>query len=214
MKCMNNYIAVEFDREYQKTRQIEGGITLIKPDQWLYTEGTETNNGAKYDTQRDLKEVNSQIATVVAENYTVDERTGNRRCSLRTGQKIFVHFLEYDRATPFDVDGKEHSFIDFRSVFFVIHGDGDYEMTPDTYLSEPCMIESPKTESGIFLCSDEALKRDSLKVRITHAPKDGTAEYSIGDIIICTDSFDYRLKVDGREYIKLTSQWMTSKLVV
>lgn len=195
MRPINNFIVVQFD---DNTKVKCGGIELIRPETWVYEQDAQGNT--KYQENLDGKVKNPQIATVIKTN---------KSSSLKEGDKVFVHYLTKEMANYVEVDGKECWFVNLQSVFFRIKGDGDYEMSPDTYLGERVVIEAPKTKSGIWTTPYED-KPDSLKVKITHVPEN--ACMPVGSICISSDSNHYELEIDGKKYVKLTGQWMPAKV--
>jgi len=193
MECINDWILVAFDMNHNKKFG-----DFIRPDQWLFEE---VNGVQKWDENRDKKQTNPQIATVISENP---------KFPVKKGEKIFVHYLAIDTGSELEYEGQLCHFIKKSQVFLKIEQDGSYTMMPNTFLGEQVYTEGVKTDSGIYLVP-WAEKKEALQVKITHAPKDRF--FKEGDIIISYDDNQYELEVDGKKYIKITSEWMTCKLV-
>lgn len=192
MRMLNKNLLVEFDETHN--RVING---LYRPTEWVF-EDTDSREGAttKYDVNRNKKETNPQIATVIVTNPD---------STLKAGDKIFTHYLDYDTCSKLDYEGKEYSVIRYTNVFFKIKGEGDYEMMPDTYLGEQVFSEGLKTESGIYLTPYDKIK-ETLRVKLTHVPED--SDFKVGETVVTTDDFQYEIEIDGRKLIKLTKQWI------
>jgi co-chaperonin GroES (HSP10) len=185
---INEWIGVEFDHNHNKTVK-HGGLELVKSTSWFYEE---LEGKAMYDVNRDLKDTNPQIATIVTENKSY---------GLKKGDKVFVHYLQYD--TKLEFDGVKY--INFNTIFFKINGEDDFEMADGVYLAKRTIIEAKKTESGIYITSEEA-KPEPLKIKITHVPRNNV--FNVGDIAVTADDFQYEIDVYGEKYVKVTPEWI------
>lgn len=189
---INEWIGIKFDENHNRSVNI-GGIEVIRPNQWVHTE---LDNKTMYEVNRDLKDTNPQIATIVK---------GNTNYGLKEGDLVFTHYLAYNSTLLFD----GIQYINFNSIFFKINGKDDFEMADGVILAKRVLIEAPKTQSGIFLTSDET-KPEELKIKITHTPRDST--FHIGDTILTADSFHYEIDVYGEKYVKVTPEWIIGEV--
>ncbi len=201
MKPAKNKVIVEIDYNHKKVVKLKSGLELIRPDMWEF-EPEAGREERKYVQNLNRKDVNPQIAKVKA---VYDG------CRLRVGQDIFLHYLAVDNAIPIkDIDGKEYSLINENAIFFIIHGEGDFEMMDDIYLGEQ-VYSGGQTESGIWVTPYDK-KKETLRVMITHVPKNSRG-IRVGDTVLSIDDNQYILEIDGKKYIKLIKEFIVGKFV-
>jgi co-chaperonin GroES (HSP10) len=84
-------------------------------------------------------------------------------------------------------------------------------MADDMYLGEQIYTDAIKTDSGIYLTSADK-KKETLKIKILHVPKNRTyKEIEIGDVVCTDDDHQYYLTFGGRDYIKLSHNEIAAK---
>lgn len=184
----NNYLLVEIDRTHNQTRKL-GKLELIRPDEWV-VEAT-VNDGAVYDFNRDLRETEPQIATVVVPND---------KSNLKAGDKVFIHYLCAKNGIPAVYEEKECTAIFVNQVYFVINDDGSISPTDGVYLGKQ-RFKTSVTDSGIWTTSN-GLSKEVLKIELTHLPPDNKY-FKVGEIALSIDDYQYQLKYEGETYIKL-----------
>lgn len=195
MRMTEDYLLVEMDLTHNKLFNV-GGVELIRPDDWLDEDSTTVNDGNKYATNLDMRQVNPQIATVII---------GDKDGLTQAGERIFVHFNCISNGQEMEYQGKKYLAIRAWQVYFVILGENQYRMLPDNYLGVQVFAAQEQTKSGIFLNS--GTKREICQVRITHVPEKG-AVCEVGDIAISMDDWQYELVHDGKTYIKLKKDFI------
>lgn len=191
-KPINDWIGVAFDETHNKTTNI-GGIEIARPDTWVYQE---FDDKTMYLDNKDLKATNPQIASIV---------NPNSRYGLVVGDLVFVHYLQY--GTSLVIDGVKY--IPFKTIFFKINGEDDFEMADNTYLANEILVEAPKTSSGIFLSSIET-KKEPLRLIVTNAPRNSSIK--VGSTIVTEDDYQYSINVYGKEYVKITPEWIAATI--
>lgn len=196
MKMINNYIAVEFDLDHN--RKING---LYRPETWVFENSDQKEGDVVYDTNRNKKETNPQIATVIV---------SNDNCPYKVGDKVFTHYLSFDSPNAIDLDGKEYTVTTYQNIFFRINEDGTYEMADRTYLGEQVYSEGEKTASGIYTTPFAEVK-ETLRIKLTHVPEG--SQYQVGDIIVSADDYQYEIDIYGKKFIKITKEWIYGKMV-
>lgn len=201
MEMNGPYLLVEMDWTHNKVFNL-GGLELVRPDQWELPEEETVDQGRKYDVNRDLRQTNPQIATVLAGNMK------NRQ--IKPGQQVFLHYLACDSGEPHVFNGKDCLAVKTFQVFFIIHGEHEYEMVDDLYLGEQVYSEQEQTASGIFLTS--GMQKEATKVRITHIPNEN-AVCKIGDVVVSIDDYQYTLDIHGKQYIKLKEHEITGIMI-
>lgn len=199
--AVNDYIAVKWDEKHNRLIKL-GDFEFERPKEWVIEQHDDKN---LYDTNRDLKDTQPQIATVMKTN---------KKCNLKEGDTIYCHYLEYGRSVSIDIDGEMCSFISYKSIFFRINGIHDYEMAPYTYLGERVIDEAPRTESGIYLTPQAEVNRTS-HIKITHVPENASRELGmlkVGDIAVTSDDFQYEINIHDKKMIKLEGQWIIGQI--
>lgn len=200
MRAIGNKIGVVFDETHLKTYDLGNGIQLERAQAWRAKEGDEESI-TKVETNVNHLETNPQIGYIAMTNDAYE---------FEMGDKVFMHYLAYEEfEEKIDIDGKECYLIEESFIFFVIKN-GIYEMRPNTYLGRVVIEEPPKTTTGIYLTSQEAVKND-LRISITHVPVEKENEHGIlvknvceiGEEVIPMDKFNYPVKLDGEEYVML-----------
>lgn len=189
-----DYLLVEMDLSHNKIFKV-GDVELIRPDDWLHEESI--NEGRKFATNVDMRDINPQIATVIIPNDN---------SFLNAGDRIFVHFNCILNGKPVPYNGKEYLAIQLWQVYFVIKGVNEYRMMPKTYLGEQVYTEA-RTQSGIYL-TPTGQKKEVLQVKITHIPEEDR-QCRVGDVVMSMDEYHFTLKLDGREYIKMRDYEIT-----
>jgi co-chaperonin GroES (HSP10) len=82
-----------------------------------------------------------------------------------------------------------------------------------TFIQEQVYTDAVKTDSGIYLTSQDK-KKETLKIKILHVPKNRKLkEVNVGDIVCTDDDHQYYLNYDGRDYIKLHHNEIAAKFV-
>lgn len=147
----------------------------------------------------DLKEGNDQICTVVA--VPDDEKW------LNIGDLLYVHYLSSDKINLFEHEGEKYWRIPKRNVFFRINKDESIENNEGVYLCEQMVIEQPKTESGIYLTPFD-VKEDTMRLKVLHTPKKENG-IAVGDVIMSSDAYQYVLKYNGLEMVKIDYNFIT-----
>lgn len=205
---------VKFDERHNKVFEV-GGIELIRPDMWVHTEhgGEET----RWMTNFNMREVHPQIGVVA-----FDEPISG----YKKGDKLFFHYMAKEAGEAYEIEGDEYYIVWSYHVFFKILDDSII-MADDMYLGEQVYTDAIKTESGIYLTSDEK-KKEILKIRILHVPNNRTKKsylmlpngyreedykINVGDIVCTEDDHQYYLNFDGRDYIKLHHNEIAAKYV-
>jgi hypothetical protein len=196
MRMINNYIAVEYDLDHN--RVING---LYRPTEWVFENSDQKEGTVVYDTNRDKKETNPQIATIVI---------SNDKSPYKVGDKVFTHYLSYDSPHAIDLNGKEYTVTTYQNIFFKMNSDGTYEMAPRTYLGEQVYSEGERTAIGIYTTPFDTVK-ETLRIKLTHVPEG--SEYKVGDIIVSSDDFQYIIDIYGKKLIKITEEWIYGKMV-
>lgn len=195
MKMINNYIALEYDLSHN--RIING---LYRPTDWVFENSDQKDGATVYDTNRNKKETNPQIATVIV---------SNDNCPYQIGDKVFTHYLSFDSPNSMDLDGKEYTVTTYQNIFFKINDDGSYTMSPRTYLGEQVYSEGERTASGIYTTPFAEIK-ETLRIKLTHVPEE--SEYQVGDIIVSADDYQYEIDIYGKKLIKITEEWIYGKV--
>lgn len=147
----------------------------------------------------DLKEGNDQQCVVVA--------VSEGEQWLKEGDVLFTHYLSSDKGNMFEHEGEKYWRIPKRNVFFRINADDSLETNDGVYLCTQVMVEQPKTESGIFL-TPYTHKEEEMKLVITHKPHNAKG-IDVGDLIMSSDNYQYKLKYNGLEMIKIDENFIT-----
>lgn len=188
MRLSKGFIGVEFDKEHNNSYKI-GDVTIVRPEMWEFENSSHNESGTMFQKNTNLKETNPQIAVVT---------TDCEELSLKIGDVVFTHYLAINNAQQIE----DLSVISTKSVFFQIKGD-EFIMMEDIYLGQQVYTDLVKTESGIYLTSDEQ-KKETLKIKLTHVPKN-SMYFSVGDTVLTVDDNQYEIDVYGGKHIKLNT---------
>ena len=175
MNCINNYLYVTFDENHRFLRTLDGGMEVIVPEMWEYTDDWGQKNG-RMDGNLNGLEANPQIAYVLAGNN-----------NFNPGDKVFLHFLAWENALKLDLDNYSGCFIRESDVFFV--DNGEILMCKDTYLGIRVMREIFGMEA-----------KSECYIELTDVC-DG--RYGKGDVIVTIDDAQYPVQYRDKEYIKV-----------
>ena len=206
---MYNRMFVQFDKKHNKVFNV-GGVEIIRPDMWVHTEhgGEET----RWMENFNMKDVHPQIATV---GFTTPD--------YKKGDKLFFHYMAREADEEYEINGESYFMVYPYHVFFKIDGD-EIIMADDMYLGEQVYTDAVKTDSGIYLTSDEK-KKETLKIRILHVPKNRSTvklpkgfkeedyKINVGDIVCTEDDSQYYLSYQDRDYVKLHHNEIAAKFV-
>lgn len=202
-KCIGQWLCVKFDPDHNRVLELSGGQKLIMADQWLHKD-----DEGKQTFQENLNHLESkpQICTVLIENEDYPYKVGDKLC---------VHYMAWETSKNGDIVTNEAIIIaDY--VFFKILPNGDFEMADGIYLGKQVYTEEQKTASGIIF--DLGQKKENLKVKITHIPKDmpernGEQPVHVGDTVISIDKYNYELTIYPDKYVKLTKDEIAGTLI-
>lgn len=186
MKLLHGKIGVKFDENHNFVHKI-GDVELIIPKVWMDAE----NSAEKYSENINYLETKPQICTVVHESTEAPYRIGDR---------LFMHYMAYEVAEKIE----DYWMVDSEFVIFKI---GEtWEMANDTYLGEAVWNESIRP-SGIIIES----KKDNLKVRLTHLPKD--PKFKKGEVVVSIDKNNYPVKFGGKDYVKIKTDEIVATVI-
>lgn len=199
----SNRLAVQFDGRHNKVFNV-GGVELIRPDMWEHTEhGDYGGEHTKWMENFNMKDVHPQIGTVCFDQPNL---------GYKKGERLFFHYMAKEAEELIEIDGDWYSLVFPYHVFFKIEGE-QIIMADDMYLGEQVYTDAVKTDSGIYLTSQDK-KKETLKIKILHVPKNRKLkEVNVGDIVCTDDDHQYYLNYDGRDYIKLHHNEIAAKFV-
>lgn len=199
MNCPNNNIFVKYDLTHNKEFDLGNGVKLIRPDAWHVNDNS-LEDTTKTESNVNKLEVHPQIATVVH---------GNRKFPYHKGDKVFLHYMAFEWAEEFNIDGEPCTLVDADYVLFVIK-DEEFVMPSDYYLGEQVYKEGEKTASGIYLTSQAEVKV-AMEIKITHKP--ANCDFvDIGETVLTVDDKQYVLKINNKEYVWLKKSEIVAKV--
>lgn len=198
--CLNNYIRVRFERN--DTVKI-GDLELVRPEVW--SEKDEQGN-AKYEDDGTQKmgyntnglETKPQLCEVLI---------ANDNYPYKAGDKLFVHYMAEEVAVDGDLVTRE-AFILAEYVFFTILPNGEWKCADGIYIGEPVLNGEEVSPNGIFVSLG---KKDNLKVKISHVPKDNDVQ--IGETVVSVDRYNYQFELDGKEWIMIRESEIAGRVV-
>lgn len=197
MRCINNYILVDFIEDRTKI-DLGNGHTLYKPERFTVKE--DTGEGSLTQKITDRKMMNPQVVLIVSENPKYPQ--------LKKGQKAFVHYGAWETGLPHT---DTQSFINADMVFFLIDECDRFTAVLSTYLGERVYSDAPRSESGLYL-TPWAEKKEPNRIRITHSP---TEHHFVqpGDIALTVDDAQNEVEYNGKKIIVLKEMYVVGKLV-
>lgn len=198
MECLNNNIFVRYDLSHNKVFKI-GDLELIRPDAWEVKDDS-AEDMTKTESNVNKLHVHPQIATIVKENG---------KFPYKKGDKVFLHYMAYEWAEQFEIDGEDCTMIDGEYVLFVIK-DGEFIMPEGFYLGEEIFTEGAKTESGIYLTPFDKVKK-AMMITITHKPE-GDNFVEIGETVLSCDDKQYILNINDKDYVWLKKSEIVAKI--
>lgn len=139
----------------------------------------------QYQDNENYLETNPQIATILHPNATLPYKEGDT---------VFLHYMAWEWA---EITEYGH-LIDTDFILFQIVGD-EIVMRDGVYLGEAVYSDEEVTPSGIILLEG---KKDNLRVKLTHIPKDSILQ--VGQTVLSIDKNNYEFDYWGKKYIKLS----------
>ncbi len=194
MNILHNKLIVKFDEKHLKEFDL-GGITIIRPDEWLHKE---EDGKQKFAENTNYLETKPQIATVTH---------ANSKLPYKVGDKLFLHYMAHETASYFNEETKE-AFINADYVFMTFNEDGTYKMADGIYFGEQLFDDDEKTESGIII-NVLGGKPKLCNIKLCHLP--AHTGFERNEVVLTIDNYQYPLKVDGKDYIMLREREIIGK---
>lgn len=119
----------------------------------------------------------------------------------KKGDRVCTHYLSSANDKAFEHEGVEYHRVPLNAIFFRINEDETFDMNKNVYLAEQVVLEAPKTESGIYL-TPFSEKKEPLRLKILCSPENNNG-IKEGDTVISQDDYQYTLKYNNREYVKI-----------